>query len=300
MLAAAACKRATPDTKPETKHMRVGVSLLRISQPVFVAAERGLFTKHGLDIELVKFDTAQPMADELIAGRLDAAGYVAFPILFGGAPTTARPRVVTAIVEDAKHPLSYLLVRKGSGLRGTRALVGKKIGILPTLAYRKWLEAILRHDGVRLEDVTIVPIAPPLEVDTLAGGGVDALFTGDPMATAALARDVAELATDTPDVPRVLGDPFLFGTFALSDRAATTPEAKQLALALDEAIGILETDPGAGRTCMKPYVREPERAFVDRYPDTRYLRKADVTAAAIDHALEQVGTTLRAADVLLP
>ena len=45
VLAVAACKRATT----ETKRGRVGVSLLRISQPVFVAAERGLFTKHGLD-----------------------------------------------------------------------------------------------------------------------------------------------------------------------------------------------------------------------------------------------------------
>ena len=208
--------------------------------------------------------------------------------------------MVTAVVEDAKHPLSYLLVRKGSGLRGTAALAGKKVGILPTVAYRRWLEAVLKHDGVPLDQVSIMPIAPPLEVDTLAGGGVDALFTGDPMATAAIARGVAELATDTPNVPRVLGEPFLFGTFALAERTAGTPEAKKLVAALDEAIGILSTDPGAGRDAMKSYVRDPERAFVDRYPDTRYLKSSDVARAALDYALEQVGATVRAADVALP
>lgn len=277
--------------------MKVGVSLLRISQPLFVAAERDLFAKHGLDVELVRFDTAQPMADELAAGRLDAAGYVAFPILFG-APTPPKVRVVTAVVEDAAHPLSFLLVKKGLGPVGTAGLAGKKVGILPTLAYRKWLEAVLAHDGVK--DVAIMPIAPALQVDTLAGGGVDALFTGDPMATAAIARGVAELASKAPDVPRVLGDPFLFGTFAVSERAAATPAARSLARALDDAIGVLAADPGAGRAAMKSWVREPERAFVDRYPDTRYLASTALDAAALDGALTRAGTTLRAADVALP
>lgn len=294
-LAMAACKRTTT----HEQRVRVGVSLLRISQPVFVAVEHGLFAKRDLDVELVKFDTAQPLADELATGRLDAAGYVALSILFGGAPPPPRVRVVTAVVEDAKHPLSYLLVRKGSGLSSTQALAGKKIGILPTVAYRRWLEAVLRHDGVRLEDVAVVPIAPPLQVDALAGSGVDALFTGDPMATAALARGVAEPLTPTPDVPRVLGEPFFFGSFALSERIATTPSAKSLAGALDDAIALLSADPGVGRACMKPYVRAPERAFVDRYPDTRTLRSSEVSAEFLDHALDQIGTALRARDVLL-
>lgn len=304
-LAMAACRR----TATRTRHVRVGVSLLRISQPVFVAAERGLFSKRGLEVELVKFDTAQPLADELATGRLDAAGYVALSILFGGAPPPPRVRVVTAVVEDATHPLSYLLVRKGSLLVGTKALAGKKVGILPTVAYRKWLEAVLRHDGVRPEDVGIVPIAPPLQVDALAGGGVDALFTGDPMATAGLARGIAEplaatpfspTRTRPPDVPRVLGEPFFFGTFALSETIAATPEATELAGALDDAIALLAADPGVGRACMKPYVRPPERAFVDLYPDTRYLRASEVSASFLDHALDQVGTALGARDVLQP
>lgn len=281
--------------------MRVGVATLRISLPVFVAAERGLFTKHGLDVELTRFDTAQPLADELATGRLDAGGYVAFPILFGANPPPAV-RVVTAIVEDATHPISYLLVKKGSGLRGVASLAGKKIGILPTIAYRRWLEAILKHDWLALESVTIVPTAPPLEIDALAGGGIDALFTGDPMATAALARDVAEPLTSSPDVPRVLGEPFLFGTFALTDAFAKAhPDAAHaLRDALDEAIAMLAADPALGRDAMTKYVRDTERPFVARYPDARYLRSSELTPAQLDRALELAGTSVRAAAVTLP
>ncbi len=222
LLSLAACSRP----RSGGSHMVIGVSTLRISLPVFVAVEHGLFAKHGIDAEVRRYDTAQPLADELGASRIEAGGYVAFPILFGPGAPPPRVRVVTAVVEDAGHPLSYLLVKKGSGLRGVAALRGRRIGILPTAAYRRWLEAILRHDGLGPEDVSIVPLAPSLEADALAGGGVDALFTGDPMATAAIARGLAEPATDTPDVPRVLGEPFLFGTFAVTeDFARRAPRA---------------------------------------------------------------------------
>jgi NitT/TauT family transport system substrate-binding protein len=282
--------------------MVIGVSTLRISLPVFVAEQHGLFAKHGIAAEVRRYETAQPLADELGAGRIDAGGYVAFPILFGPGAPPPKVRVLTAIIEDSAHPLSYLLVKKGSGLRGVTALRGRRIGILPTAAYRRWLEAILMHDGLRPEDVTIVPLAPSLEADALAGGGVDALFTGDPMATAALARGLAEPATDTPDVPRVLGEPFLFGTFAVTDDFAQKhPEtARALAAALDEAIALIAADPAVGTAAMKPYVRENERPFVDRYPAARYLRSSEITAAQLDRALELAGTDVRAATVTLP
>src|ERR1019366_6116472 len=191
LLLMAACSKSAS----KGDHIMIGVSTLRISLPVFVAAEHGLFAKHGLDAELRRFDTAQPLADELAAGRIDAGGYVAFPILFAPGAAPPRLRIVPAIVEDASHPISYFLVKAGSGLRGVASLAGRKIGILPTVAYRRWLEAILRHDGVALDTVTILPVAPQMEIDSLTGGGIDALFTGDPMATAALARGIAEPLT---------------------------------------------------------------------------------------------------------
>jgi NitT/TauT family transport system substrate-binding protein len=298
LLLVTACSRSTA----KGERIMIGVSTLRISLPVFVAAEQKLFAKHGLDVELRRFDTAQPLADELNAGRIDAGGYLAFPIVYGPGLPPPRVRVVTAIVEDASHPISYFLVKKGSGLRGIASLEGRKVGILPTVAYRRWLEAVLRHDGVALDKVTILPVAPPLQIDSLTGGGVDALFTGDPMATAALARGVAEPLTDSPDVPRVLGDPFLFGTFAITEDFVSQHPAQARALrdALDEAIGMLTASPELGRAAMAPYVRESERPFIDHYPQARYLRSGEVTIAQLDRALELCGSTSKGADIAAP
>lgn len=57
----------------------IGYSQLRISLPIFVAAERGLFAKHGLAVTLRPYDTAQPMVQALAEGKLDLAGYSALP-----------------------------------------------------------------------------------------------------------------------------------------------------------------------------------------------------------------------------
>lgn len=268
----------TPHARPE--RVRVGVSLLRISLPVFVAESRGLFRRRGLSVEVKTYETAQPLADEVTDGRLDAGGYVAWPIVFLAARRGQEPpRTATAIVEDAGHRLSYVLARRGSGLRFPHDVRGRRVGILPTVAYRKWLEAMLSAAGVELHDVTIIPVAPLLQRQMLASGGVDLLFTNDPMATAMLGGGVAEVADPEPACPRLLGDPFAFGTFALSARFVRERPAvaRLLVEALDESIALVRADPPAARRDMLPFLRPQEQAWADQYPDTRYLASTETT-----------------------
>lgn len=293
VIALGACARS-----PE--RLVIGVPLLRISQPVFVAQSRGLFRQHGLEVELKTFDTAQPLADELAAGRLDAAGYVALPILFsreGGPPPV---RVLTAIVEDQAHPLSFLLVKSDSGLASVSELAGKTVGILPTLAYRRWLDAVLTHHGVDAKSVAVTPLAPQLQLEALAGGGIEALFTGDPMATAGIARGIARPLSAEVEVPAALGAPFFFGTFAVSEQwAAARPRAvTALAAALDEAIALMEADDQVGRAALSAALREGDRAFVSKAPATKYLASGAVTVEALEAALGREASQARAAEVL--
>ena len=294
VIALSACSR------PSSERVVIGVPLLRISQPVFVAESLGLFKKHGVDVELKRFDTAQPLADELAAGRLDAAGYLALPILFsreGGPPPL---RVVTAIVEDEGHPLSFLLVKVNSELHSVPELAGKEVGILPTLAYRRWLDALLQHHGVDPRTVTVAPLAPQLQLEALAGGGIDALFTGDPMATAGIARGLARPLKPGAEVPAALGAPFFFGTFAVSEPLAMRRPQVVAALvaALDEAIALIEADAQVGRVALASALREGDRAFVQKAPPTKYLASGAVTVEALEAALQRETSRPRGADVL--
>lgn len=272
------------------RSLRLGVSALRISLPVFLALEEGLFRRHGLDVQLRVYDTAQPMIDDLVLDRLDAAGFAAYPIVFLASQRARRPlRLVTSLIEDRQHRISYGLTRRGSGLRFPRDARGKKIGILPTVAYRRWLQAILESNGLDSQTVTVIPVEPPLQAQTLASGAVDFLFTNDPMATAMIQRGVADIADDGPPCATHLRDPFPFGTFVLSGALSEdrTDVAQRIVAALDEAIVRTNTDPTAARRAMAKYLRPEERAWVEYYPPSRYLTSSETSASTLTEEIDR-------------
>lgn len=284
--------------------IEVGYSALRISLPVLVAQDRGLFRRRGLDVTLKRYETAQPLVEEVLDGRIDAGGYAALPIvLTAAARDGSTVRLATALVEDEAHPISYLLRAKGGGaIASIGDLRGRRLGILPTVAYERWAAAVLRHAGVDPASVTIVPIAAPQQAQALASGGVDGLLTNDPMATAAIARGVAEPLGDAAPVPRALAGELVFGSFLLSpalvrDRPAI---AAALVAALDDAIAAIDADQAGARRILQPFVRETERPFVDRYPDARYRPSRALDDAALARevaAMQRVGILDRSIDV---
>ncbi len=253
----------------------IGVAALRISLPVFAALDRGHFVRRGLDVDVRRYPTAQPMVDDVVAGRIDAAGFAAYPITAIATGDVGRnARVVASLLEDREHRLSYVLGRRGTALRFPRDAAGRSVGILPTIAYRRWLDAILRAAGVDVARVTVVPVQPPMQTQTLAEGGVDMLFTNDPMATAMLARGVAEIIDDGPPCAARLGDPFAFGSFVISGRFADARRADAAAVvhAVDDGIDFVRTHEADARIAMARHLRPDERDFVQRYPQSRYLR----------------------------
>ncbi|MBK7859679.1 MAG: hypothetical protein IPJ65_13880 [Archangiaceae bacterium] len=134
----------------------------------------------------------------------------------------------------------------------------------------------------------------------LAGGGIDALFTGDPMATAAVSRGFARPLRDGAEVPRALGAPFVFGSFALSERLVRERPAAAAALvsALDEAIALIAADPSLGADALAAHLREGERSFAASYPPTRYARSRELDSARFDAALAREPGSPKAAQTL--
>lgn len=271
-------------------NVTLGVCALRISLPIFVAKERGIFEARGVSVDLKSYPTAQPMIDDLLLGRLDAAGFAAYPIVFASAKSSKSasdaPVLAASIVEDRAHRLSYALARKGAGLSFPKGLAGKRVGILPTIAYQKWLAAIVRKAGLAEGDVTLTPIAPPMQARALADGAIDVLFTNDPMATAILAEGSAEIVDDGPPCATWLRDPFPFGAFALGGGFARgrRADAEKVVASIDDAIDLIRKDPVAAKQAMEGYVRPTERAFVAKYPDARFFRSTelDVSAVAVE------------------
>ena len=288
--------RGSPDdpTDPATEVasdecIDIGYSRLRISLPVFVAQEKRMFENVGLNVCLEQYDTAQPLMQALIEGEIDIAGYTALPITYNGMIRSGKKlRFVSAMVEDQEHRISYMLVSADSDIDNLDDLTGKRIGILPTIAYQKWAEAILTDAGVDLSTVIIQQIAPNLQPQTLQSGGVDALFTNDPAATTAIQLGVARELNDLVEVPAVFGEPFIFGSFNVSDDWANANPEKYNALvkAIDNAIAFTNSHPDEAKEAMKPYLPEAFQPHVQSYPDALYFSTDQVTQTMFDETVE--------------
>jgi ABC-type nitrate/sulfonate/bicarbonate transport system substrate-binding protein len=257
----------------------IGYSALGVSLPVFVAHRTGLFADQGVRVQMRGYPTAHPLVESIIDEGVPCGGFAAFPIALHR-HVRARPLYYScAVAEDLDNPISFLLVRKGGGIRAIEDLAGRRVGVLPTKAYREWLKVLLARAGLGYHQVKIdksckcmetcsaskvpiermVPVHDVLPHETAAAlrsGRVDAIFTNDPGVTDAVRSGVADIFGDRPILPSLLGSPFLFGSFVFdSDYVADRPdEARRLVAALDEGVRMCQQDPVEARRIAAAYL----------------------------------------------
>jgi len=269
----------------------IGYSALRISLPIFVAYEKGYFEQEGLNVKLERFETAQPLMEALVSGLVNIAGYTAIPITYNCMLKSHKELYfVTAMMEDRDHLISYFLVPVDAAKDiQISDFKGKQIGILPTVAYKVWLEIILKENGLNPEDVKITPIAPMIQPDALWAGEIDALFTNDPAATKAIMDSIARKITDEALVPKYFGKPFIFGSFNI-DRtfADNNPEIiEKVVRALDKAVQFVNENPGQAKQAMKKFVHGQPKDYVEFYPDAYYKKTTEVTGEDFQKIADQ-------------
>jgi ABC-type nitrate/sulfonate/bicarbonate transport system substrate-binding protein len=263
--------------------LRIGYSHLSISLPVFVAQEQGLFAKHGIAAQLERYEDGQLVGQALVEGKIDVGGYLATPISFNGIQRTGRQLYfVTTQLEDQKHPVSYLLRRKTPAgqqpvIKVIADLKDKKIGIFPTLTYKRGIETILKINGINPDEVTIQQVEAQLQPQLLASGAVDALYTVTPPGIAAIGTGAGEILASGELAPAIFGEPCPFAQFliAKSWADAHADEARRLVKALDEAILFINAHPSEAKELYRIYLSEVHHQFIPLYPDPLYLTSAE-------------------------
>lgn len=113
--------------------IRLGYMPIAEETPKFVASERGIFKKHGLDVEMVRFESGPDMGTALLGGSIQV-GMIGTPGLINAA-VAGRPLV--AIVDNGSNKMgpsgfeyyTGLVVLENSPVRNIGDLKGKKIGV---------------------------------------------------------------------------------------------------------------------------------------------------------------------------
>ena len=235
--------------------------------PAWVAKERGIFEKNGLDVTLSvtqnlsvlpgtlgrQFDFAPSTPPDLIKAVLAGIDVVA---------------VAGQGIETKDNPSTHLIVRKDSAITSMRDLKGKVIAA-PTLGAIIHVSVLhgLQKNGIDLNSIRAVEVPFPNMPDQLKAGNVDAVEALEPFAGQLLAAG-----------NRSLGDPLLsvsdevLYTFWISERkwAADNHAVIEAWIAsLDQAKQFMDANPQEARAILAKYTKLPE-AVVQKIPFVTY------------------------------
>jgi NitT/TauT family transport system substrate-binding protein len=237
--------------------IKLGYSAAAAFANAFVAADEGIFARHGLDVELILVPNSSTTPAALVSDSLQVATPTApvtlqaieagldLVVLSGGA-VTVRGSTEVAV-----------LAHEGSGIKTAKDFEGKKIatpglnGFLHVL-FREWMT----QQGADWKKVTFVETPFAQLNDVLKAGQVDGIVTADPFKTRAVASNagyvVAHYVSD-------IGDGVTGGWFIASRRWADQNKdaAKAFQVAMKEATEVAMSNPEVLRKAIASHIKMP-------------------------------------------
>lgn len=227
--------------------------------PLVIAQELGFAAEEGLALELVAQPSWSALRDMLALGHLDAAQMlspmpVAMSLGLGGFKARIDALMVMSVngtVLGLSRPLARRLRDSGTSpafgdaaawrmALNAAGLPRLRVGVpfyysMHHLLLRYWLSGRAQPDP----EVEIIAIPPPRMADAVEKGEIDAFWVGEPWGSAAVARDVAELALPGSAVWAFAPEKVLA---ARHDWAKETPQtARRLMRAVGQAARWLDT-----------------------------------------------------------
>ena len=242
---------------------KVTISYLPISMalPLFLAVEEGVFIRHGIEAELVKFQAPNQIIDTLVANRADAAGPGAASgitiIASQKFPGSLKVFQLNGSLENEKISTQFaLVVPNNSTVQSFKDLKGKSLGIFPGIQWRTFTKRILKKNGLNPEtDVRLVEIPVQQHTTALLSGSVDATLSGQPIGAIAEASGQARTVEESSGTD-YLANPFYPGASVLAvDFIKKRPKVAQaLVDALDEAVEIIRKNPEEKKQILGKYL----------------------------------------------
>ncbi len=166
--------------------VRVGTLKLVGGAPLFWAQERGYFRQEGLDVRMVYFGAAAPVATATATGDVEVGATGITGTLFNLAAGGAKIWLVADRGQERPgFPLNAVVVPKSSydaGVRSLRDLRGRRIG-LTTLGstFHYQLAKLLERERLTPQDVELVPLRDlSLVVQALQAGQIAAAILSPP------------------------------------------------------------------------------------------------------------------------
>lgn len=185
-------------TPKASRPLKIAVNLWPGLYPAAVAKEKGIFAKHGIDVDVVYYESYPTSYSDFAVDKVDAVSVIIGDIL----PISTSKDIQFIFPVDASDGGDQLL--SAADIKSAADLKGKRIGVNLGTFSELFVRTLLKQNNVALTDITLVNVNP----NDAAGAfpsHVDAVHTYEPFASQVVEKGGHVLYTshETPNL--VLG-----------------------------------------------------------------------------------------------
>jgi NitT/TauT family transport system substrate-binding protein len=252
------CFRQGSSKQGGTVNLKVGYVPIADCLQLYVANDKGLFTKQGLSVELLPLQSGPKIIEALSSKSVDVGISNVVSTIIGHSKGLPIVGITGGPVETEGHKTHALLVLESSPITNPKNLEGKTVAVNALRnSEHVMLRQYLEKNGVSVDSVKVVEAPFPQMEGVLKNGSVDAVMAIEPYIT---------LAQNNKSV-RVLGYPYtdvnprsIVSIYDVrSDWLEQNPDtARKFAAAIAEATDFINNNGNEARQILLKYTKIPQ------------------------------------------
>lgn len=211
--------QATPSSETQAKPVKIGVQPIEDNFPFSVAEKDGIFTKAGVQVELINFASAQERDAALQAGQIDGEVADMLAVALMKKIGTDVKIASIALGTTPQEGRFAILSSPKSKIKDPSDLKGATLGMSDNTIIDYVSDQMLKDKGVSGTDVNKVSVPKtPVRVDMLLSDQIQAAVLPDPLAALAEAKGAHLVMEDT--YRNISQTVLLFRTKSIQDNPA--------------------------------------------------------------------------------
>jgi NitT/TauT family transport system substrate-binding protein len=258
ILATLAVSFALTGSAAAQAKIQIGCTATTDCASAMVAADEGIFRKHGLEAEMTPIGINSNIPAAILSNSIQVGGptsTVFLQAVDGGLDLVAIAGA--SVMSPTSNNAITAFVRNGITIKEPKDFIGKKVGAPGLNAFLhvlfvKWLV----EKGVDPKQINFVEVTFPTMSDIIKSGGVDAVLTAEPFLTRMLNAGLGSIgARYAVELART--DPIIFYAASREWAEKNTATVKKFREAIAEAAQIVNTDRDKASASIAKFTKQP-------------------------------------------
>jgi ABC-type nitrate/sulfonate/bicarbonate transport system substrate-binding protein len=236
------------DNNESNTKIKIGYLKMVSSLTHFVALENGYYKDEGLEIEANPIKTSDLIAQDLVAGHIDIAIELSIvPLLKQNESSPKSTKIFSISSITSENGFDGILVEDEAPFKKLQDLAGKRIGVFPGSTAKNSLKEVFKQFYPTSHMPEFIVIDPPLHIQTLANGEVDAIFAYEPNLTIGMVKNNFRKISTSIYALQYTPNPIGVGAVNSQWLSENPKNAKAFFKAIDKAVKFIQENPSKAR-----------------------------------------------------